>query len=135
MDDDPIFLSIIFNLSALLQLTGKFEEAEPLAKEVLKLRMEYMGPDAKDTIGCRINMATLHENLQLVLFLAGGGIVIDGLRWGDAFGIEDIAFGLQRIHAQCVIVNDLVGLDDVTDAVEALPQVGSTAPGTMNRLG
>ena len=63
------------------------------------------------------------------------GIVIDGLRWGDAFGIEDIAFGLQRIHAQCVIVNDLVGLDDVTDAVEALPQVGSTAPGTMNRLG
>ena len=63
MDDDPIFLSIIFNLSALLQLTGKFEEAEPLAKEVLKLRMEYMGPDAKDTIGCRINMATLHENL------------------------------------------------------------------------
>lgn len=63
------------------------------------------------------------------------GIEIEGLRWGDAFGIEDIAFGLQRIHAQCVIVNDLVGLDDVNDAVLALDQVGSTAPGTMNRLG
>jgi len=63
------------------------------------------------------------------------GITIEGLRWGDAFGVEDIAFGLQRIHAQCVIVNDLVGLDMVVDAVEALELCGSTAPGTMNRLG
>ena len=62
-------------------------------------------------------------------------VEIEGLRWGDAFGVEDIAFGLQRLHVQCCIVNDLVGVDMVTDAVEALEVVGSTAPGTMNRLG
>lgn len=62
-------------------------------------------------------------------------IEIEGLRWGDAFGTEDIAFGLQRLHVQCCIVNDLVGVDQVTDACQELEQVGSTAPGTMNRLG
>lgn len=62
-------------------------------------------------------------------------IEIEGCRWGDAFGVEDIAFGLQRLHVQCCIVNDLVGVDQVTDAVQALEEVGSTAPGTMNRLG
>lgn len=62
-------------------------------------------------------------------------VQMDGLSWGEAFDVKDIGYGIQKLHVQCIIVNDLLGTDDVTAAVEALDTVSSTDAGTMNRLG
>ena len=61
-EENPTTLSIMFNLSALLQLTGCVDEALPLAYEVLRIRREEFGEDHPDTIKCMINLGTLLES-------------------------------------------------------------------------
>jgi tetratricopeptide (TPR) repeat protein len=60
-DEHETTLSIMTNLSALLQLTDKLDEAEPLCIEALELRRLTLGDKHKDTVNTMINLGTLYE--------------------------------------------------------------------------
>lgn len=62
-DEHPTTLSLMTNLSSLLQLTEKFGEALPLCEEVLKLRRELLGDRHVDTVTSMVNLGSLHESL------------------------------------------------------------------------
>ena len=42
----------------------------------------------------------------------------EGLSWGETFNKEPVAFGIFKIVMSCVIVDDLVSADDITDKIE-----------------
>lgn len=54
-------LSIITNLSSLLQLLGNLDEAAPLCEESLAGRRSTLGNTHNDTVSSMINMGSLHE--------------------------------------------------------------------------
>eukprot|EP01084_Bolivina_argentea_P028232 52484_1 len=62
-------------------------------------------------------------------------IKIDGARWGEACNLVPVAYGINKLVISVVIDDDKVGLDDLTDALEALEDdVQSVDITTMNRL-
>ena len=46
----------------------------------------------------------------------------EGLSWGQGFKLEPIAYGIKKLVMQCVIVDALILMDDITDAIEAIDQ-------------
>eukprot|EP01084_Bolivina_argentea_P111418 198795_1 len=63
------------------------------------------------------------------------GIQIDGAIWGEAYNLVPVAFGIKKLVISVVIEDEKVGLDDLTDALEALEDdVQSVDVTTMNRL-
>ncbi|KAI9907095.1 hypothetical protein PsorP6_016335 [Peronosclerospora sorghi] len=60
---------------------------------------------------------------------------IEGLTWGEGHKLVPIAFGIKKLLVQCVIIDDLVLLDDITEAIEALDEyVQSVDIASMNKL-
>ena len=43
---------------------------------------------------------------------------INGVTWGEGFEIEPVAFGICKLVMSCVMVDDEVGMDDITEAIE-----------------
>ncbi len=63
------------------------------------------------------------------------GIQIDGAIWGEAYNLVPVALGIKKLVISVVIEDEKVGLDDLTDALEALEDdVQSVDVTTMNRL-
>eukprot|EP00518_Triparma_eleuthera_P003356 CAMPEP_0182454354 /NCGR_PEP_ID=MMETSP1319-20130603/1031_1 /TAXON_ID=172717 /ORGANISM="Bolidomonas pacifica, Strain RCC208" /LENGTH=235 /DNA_ID=CAMNT_0024652365 /DNA_START=25 /DNA_END=729 /DNA_ORIENTATION=- len=61
-------------------------------------------------------------------------IEINGLSWGEAYDKIPVAYGIEKLIISCVIVDELVGVDDITDPIEALEDfVQSVDLATMNR--
>uniref|UniRef100_A0A7S2UXP5 Translation elongation factor EF1B beta/delta subunit guanine nucleotide exchange domain-containing protein n=1 Tax=Fibrocapsa japonica TaxID=94617 RepID=A0A7S2UXP5_9STRA len=59
----------------------------------------------------------------------------EGLSWGEGYEIKPVAFGIMKLVMSCVIVDDLVGMDDVTDPIEAMEdEVQSVDVLTMNKM-
>jgi len=46
----------------------------------------------------------------------------EGLVWGQAFELVPVAYGIKKLVMQCVIVDSLVMLDDITEHIEGLEQ-------------
>lgn len=62
-------------------------------------------------------------------------ITKEGLTWGEEFRTVDVAFGIQKLVLQAVVVDDLVMIDDIIEPIEALEdQVQSVDLCTMNKL-
>merc|ERR1711976_888807 len=62
-------------------------------------------------------------------------IQIDGLQWGQAYEKKPVAFGVFKLVITCVIEDEKVAVDDVTDPIEAMDEiVQSVDMLTMNRL-
>ncbi|KAI9905129.1 hypothetical protein PsorP6_014205 [Peronosclerospora sorghi] len=62
-------------------------------------------------------------------------IPIEGLTWGEGHKLVPVAFGIKKLLVQCVIIDDLVLLDDITEAIEALEDyVQSVDIASMNKL-
>ncbi|TDH68215.1 hypothetical protein CCR75_009553 [Bremia lactucae] len=60
---------------------------------------------------------------------------IEGLTWGEGHKLVPIAFGIKKLLVQCVIVDELVLLDDITEAIEAFEDdVQSVDIASMNKL-
>ncbi len=61
-------------------------------------------------------------------------IKIDGALWGESCNLVPVAFGIKKLVLS-VVIDEKVGLDDLTDALEALEDdVQSVDVTTMNRL-
>ena len=61
-------------------------------------------------------------------------LAIDGLVWGEQFGIEDVAFGIQKLVVQCVMEDEKVFVDDLEDKIHALDGVQSMDIVAMNKM-
>ncbi|CAM9634524.1 unnamed protein product [Discosporangium mesarthrocarpum] len=62
-------------------------------------------------------------------------IEVPGLVWGEAFKEVPVAFGVKKLVVSCVIEDDKVGVQDITDPIEALQDdVQSVDMTSMNRL-
>ncbi|CAM9539236.1 unnamed protein product [Ascophyllum nodosum] len=62
-------------------------------------------------------------------------VEIEGLVWGQAHKLVAVAFGVQKLVLSAVIEDEEVGVDDITDAIEAFEdEVQSVDMTTMNRL-
>jgi elongation factor 1-beta len=60
---------------------------------------------------------------------------IEGLSWGEGHKLVPVAFGIKKLLVQCIIVDDLVLLDDVTDAIEQFEDyVQSVDVASMNKM-
>jgi len=46
----------------------------------------------------------------------------EGLVWGQAFELVPVAYGIKKLVMQCVIVDSLVLMDDITEHIESLEQ-------------
>ena len=61
-------------------------------------------------------------------------MAFDGLKWGEACQLVDVAFGIKKIVMSCVIKMD-VSMDDVTEAIQGLEDaVQPVATVSMNVL-
>lgn len=47
---------------------------------------------------------------------------LDGLVWGQAHELVPVAYGIKKLVMQCVIVDSLVLMDDVTDNIEGMEE-------------
>ena len=59
----------------------------------------------------------------------------EGLQWGATFKIEPVAFGIMKLVMTCTIVDSMVLMEDVTDAIEKLEDyVQSVNIASMNKV-
>ena len=59
----------------------------------------------------------------------------EGLSWGEKFELQPVAFGIKKLVMTCTIVDSLVLMDDITDAIEALEDyVQSVQVASMNKI-
>jgi translation elongation factor EF-1beta len=59
----------------------------------------------------------------------------NGLTWGEAHKLVPVAFGIKKLVVSCIVIDELVALDDVTDLIEGFSdEVQSVDLATMNRL-
>ena len=49
-------------------------------------------------------------------------VVIDGLIWKTEFKKEPVAFGIFKVVIGCVIEDDKVSTEDITEAIEAFDE-------------
>uniref|UniRef100_M4B847 Translation elongation factor EF1B beta/delta subunit guanine nucleotide exchange domain-containing protein n=1 Tax=Hyaloperonospora arabidopsidis (strain Emoy2) TaxID=559515 RepID=M4B847_HYAAE len=60
---------------------------------------------------------------------------IEGLTWGEGHKLVPVAFGIKKLLVQCVIIDELVLMDDITDAIESFEDyVQSVDVASMNKL-
>ena len=59
----------------------------------------------------------------------------EGLSWGATFKLEPVAYGIKKLVMTCTIVDSLIVMDDITDAIEALEEfVQSVQVASMNKI-
>ena len=99
---------------------GKKKKAAVIAKSLVILEVKPWGPETDlDKLGKRI----LAE------------VAMDGLAWKSEFKKEPVAFGVFKIIIGCVIEDDKVPMDDVTEAIEAFEdEVQSVDIAAFNKL-
>ena len=61
-------------------------------------------------------------------------ITMDGLSWGQEFGVADVAFGIKKLVVQCVIEDEKVFVDDLEDKIYALEGAQSMDIIAMNKM-
>ena len=62
-------------------------------------------------------------------------VKIEGLTWGEGHKLVPVAFGIKKLLVQCIIVDDLVLLDDITEAIEQFEDyVQSVDVASMNKM-
>ncbi|RLN10713.1 hypothetical protein BBJ28_00015980 [Nothophytophthora sp. Chile5] len=60
---------------------------------------------------------------------------IEGLSWGEGHKLVPVAFGIKKLLVQCIIVDDIVLLDDITEAIEQFEDyVQSVDVASMNKM-
>jgi len=59
----------------------------------------------------------------------------EGLTWGETFKLEPVAYGIKKLVMTCAIVDELIVMDDITEAIEALEDfVQSVQVASMNKI-
>eukprot|EP01039_Chlorochromonas_danica_P008531 gene8531-9404_t len=59
----------------------------------------------------------------------------EGLTWGASFKLEPVAYGIKKLVLTCTIVDSLILMDDITEAIEAMEDyVQSVEVASMNKI-
>nr|CCA20862.1 EF1 guanine nucleotide exchange domaincontaining protein putative [Albugo laibachii Nc14] len=59
----------------------------------------------------------------------------EGLTWGEGHKLVDVAYGIKKLLVQCVILDDMVSLEDITDIIEQFEDsVQSVDIASMNKI-
>lgn len=59
----------------------------------------------------------------------------EGLTWGQSFKLEPVAYGIKKLVMTATIVDSLIVMDDITEAIEALEEyVQSVQVASMNKI-
>ncbi|KAH9163890.1 hypothetical protein LEN26_000288 [Aphanomyces euteiches] len=62
-------------------------------------------------------------------------VEVDGLTWGEGHKLVPVAFGIKKLLIQCIIIDDKVLMDDITEAIEAFEDyVQSVDIASMNKM-
>jgi elongation factor 1-beta len=98
--------------------------------QALKLKQEK---DAKDGKGKKAKEKAAEKSLVVLevkpweadcdlhmVFAEICKFQMEGLVWGQAHELVPVAYGIKKLVMQCVIVDSLVLMDDVTDNIEAM---------------
>jgi elongation factor 1-beta len=60
---------------------------------------------------------------------------IEGLKWGEKFELQPVAFGIMKLVMTCSIVDSIVLMDDVTEHIESFEEfVQSCQMVSMNKI-
>ncbi|KDO25047.1 hypothetical protein SPRG_09776 [Saprolegnia parasitica CBS 223.65] len=60
---------------------------------------------------------------------------VNGLTWGESHKLVPVAFGIKKLLVQCIIIDELVLLDDITEAIEQFEdEVQSVDVASMNKM-
>lgn len=60
---------------------------------------------------------------------------IEGLKWGEGHKLVPVAFGIKKLLVQCIIIDSMVLLDDITDKIEEFEDyVQSVDVASMNKM-
>ncbi|EQC25524.1 hypothetical protein SDRG_16607 [Saprolegnia diclina VS20] len=60
---------------------------------------------------------------------------VNGLSWGEGHKLVPVAFGIKKLLVQCIIIDELVLLDDITEAIEQFEDdVQSVDVASMNKM-
>jgi len=59
----------------------------------------------------------------------------EGLSWGETYKLEPVAYGIMKLVMTCTIVDSLVLMDDITEAIEGIEEyVQSVNVASMNKI-
>ncbi|ETV69264.1 hypothetical protein H257_14900 [Aphanomyces astaci] len=118
------------------------EEAEAAAKEAAKKRAdaakagkkEKAKPVERSQVVIEVKPWEAETDL-LDLAAKIKALEINGLTWGEGHKLVPVAYGIKKLLVQCIIVDDLVLLDDITDAIESFEDfVQSVDVASMNKV-
>merc|ERR1712086_725819 len=90
------------------------KKAAPVGKSTIVFDVKpacFDGDDDDEDSGGTIDLA------DLVAFVKG--IKMEGLVWGVKHQFADIGYGIKKLQVQCTVVDDLVGVDDLREMMEA----------------
>jgi len=93
---------------------AKKKKAAPVGKSTIVFDVKpacFDGDDDDEDSGGTIDLA------DLVAFVKG--IKMEGLVWGEKHQFADIGYGIKKLQVQCTVVDDLVGVDDLREMMEA----------------
>ncbi|CAM9330035.1 unnamed protein product [Phaeothamnion confervicola] len=127
-----------------VDLFGDDDEAEaaPKAKApTMKEKMEAAKKDKEKAKKVERSQVVLEvkpweaEADLVSLFNKISAVKVEGLVWGEAYKLVPVAFGVKKLVISCVIEDEKVGVEDITDAIEQFEdEVQSVDMTTMNRL-
>jgi len=62
-------------------------------------------------------------------------VKVEGLTWGEGHKLVPVAYGIKKLLVQCIIIDELVLLDDITEAIEQFEDyVQSVDVASMNKM-
>ncbi|KAL8436994.1 hypothetical protein Efla_007848 [Eimeria flavescens] len=107
-----------------IDLFGDDDDAGEMEKLKAKKKEEAGGKKKKEVINksslvIEIKPASAETDLDEIARLAKG-IQMEGLTWGEAIKKVPVAFGLYKLQLSCVILDDVVNTNEITDQIEAL---------------
>eukprot|EP00656_Telonema_subtile_P035836 TRINITY_DN397_c0_g1_i1.p1 TRINITY_DN397_c0_g1~~TRINITY_DN397_c0_g1_i1.p1 ORF type:complete len:173 (-),score=81.75 TRINITY_DN397_c0_g1_i1:241-759(-) len=92
---------------------AKKKKAAPVGKSTIVFDVKpacFDGDDDDEDGGGTIDLE------DLVKFVKG--IKMEGLVWGEKHQFAEIGYGIKKLQVQCTVVDDLVGVDDLTEQIQ-----------------
>eukprot|EP00656_Telonema_subtile_P035837 TRINITY_DN397_c0_g1_i10.p1 TRINITY_DN397_c0_g1~~TRINITY_DN397_c0_g1_i10.p1 ORF type:complete len:257 (+),score=99.56 TRINITY_DN397_c0_g1_i10:90-860(+) len=92
---------------------AKKKKAAPVGKSTIVFDVKpacFDGDDDDEDGGGTIDLE------DLVKFVKG--IQMEGLVWGEKHQFAEIGYGIKKLQVQCTVVDDLVGVDDLTEQIQ-----------------
>jgi len=100
-----------------------------------KEKKEKEKPVEKSLIVLDVKPWEADTDLKMVWEKIVSGKEQEGLKWGETFKLEPVAYGIKKLVMTCTIVDALVLLDDITEYIESMEEyVQSVNIASMNKI-